>query len=52
MHTGDDVGGMGIDVEEEGVGEVDAPLGGDTVAAADERPSTASAGSTPPWVPS
>ena len=31
MHTGDDVGGMGIDVEEEGVGVVDAPLDGDTV---------------------
>ena len=26
MHIGDDVGGMGIDIEEEGVGEVDLPL--------------------------
>ena len=43
MHTGDDVGGMGIDVEEEGVGVVDAPLGGDIGAAAIELPSTASA---------
>ena len=52
MHTGDDVGGMGIDVEEEGVGVVDAPFDGDRVAATIEVPSKASAGSPPPWVPS
>ena len=52
MHTGDDVGGMGIDVEEEGVGVVDASLAGFTVAATIELPWTASAGSSLPWVPS